>query len=127
VNNYNAEALRRWGDTAEYRDHAEKTKNYTQEKWTEVNAGLMDVFTAFAECVKNGEKTDSPAAQALAQRLKDYISENYYTCPNAVFAGLGEMYTADGRFKNNIDRCGKGTAEFAAAAIKYYCRKAECE
>ncbi|MGN0604509.1 MAG: TipAS antibiotic-recognition domain-containing protein [Oscillospiraceae bacterium] len=37
-----------------------------------------------------------------------------------VIAGLVEMYTADERFKENIDKHGEGTAEFFRA-IKVYC------
>ena len=37
-------------------------------------------------------------------------------------AGLGKMYVADERFKNNIDKYGEGTAEFAAGAIEIYFR-----
>lgn len=33
------------------------------------------------------------------------------------------MYICDERFKNNIDKFGKGTAEFMNKAIKYYCSK----
>ena len=38
-------------------------------------------------------------------------------------AGLGKMYVADERFKKNIDKYSKGTAEFAAGAIEVYCQK----
>jgi hypothetical protein len=34
------------------------------------------------------------------------------------------MYVADERFKENIDKYGEGTAEFASEAISSYCRKA---
>lgn len=40
--------------------------------------------------------------------------------PNTI-AGLGKMYLADERFKNNIDKYGEGTAEFAAEAIAIFC------
>ena len=36
-------------------------------------------------------------------------------------AGLGKMYVADERFKNNIDKYGEGTAEFVAEAINLFC------
>ena len=35
---------------------------------------------------------------------------------------LGQMYTADERFKRNIDKHADGTAEFAAKAIACYCK-----
>jgi hypothetical protein len=34
----------------------------------------------------------------------------------------GQMYVNDERFKNNIDKCGEGTAEFVSLAIKNYCK-----
>ena len=39
--NYETEARSRWSTTAAYREHEQKTKNYTKEKWAEVNNGLM--------------------------------------------------------------------------------------
>ena len=35
-------------------------------------------------------------------------------------AGLGKMYVCDEQFKKNIDKHGKGTAEFSADAIASY-------
>ena len=41
---YTAEARERWGDTEAYREHEQKTKGYTKEKWAEANDGLMAIF-----------------------------------------------------------------------------------
>ena len=120
---YETEAKERWGATDAYKEHAEKTANYTADKWQEVNDGLMSVFANFAECMQNGNTADSVEAQALVKELQDYITENYYTCTNEILAGLGQMYVADERFKNNIDKHAVGTAEFISEAIKVYCSK----
>ena len=61
-------------------------------------------------------------SQAIVKELQYYITENYYTCTKEILAGLGKMYTADERFKENIDKCGEGTAEFASAGIEIYCK-----
>ena len=37
-------------------------------------------------------------------------------------AGLGKMYTADERFKNNVDKYGEGAAEFASEVIVLFCK-----
>ena len=118
------EARARWGNTAAYREHEQKTKNYTKEKWAEANDGLMAIFAEFASCKSSGASADSAEAQALAAKLQAHITENYYTCTDEILAGLGKMYVADERFKKNIDKYGEGTAEFAAEAIAVYCRKA---
>ena len=121
--NYSAEARERWGDTSAYREHEEKTKNYTKEKWAEAHDGLMAIFAEFAACMKSGANVDSDEAQALVAKLQAHITDNYYTCTDEILAGLGKMYVADERFKKNIDKYGEGTAEFAADAIEVYCRK----
>lgn len=123
VNNYKTEALERWGKTSAYREHEQKTKNYTKGKWAEANYGLMAIFAEFAVCKQSGAEVDSNEAQALAAKLQAHITENYYICTDEILAGLGKMYVADERFKKNIDKYGEGTAEFAADAIEGYCRK----
>ena len=122
MSEYNAESRSRWGDTAIYREHEQKTKNYTKEKWVEANNGLMAIFAEFAACKASGASADSAEAQALVAKLQAHITANYYTCTDEILAGLGKMYVADGRFKKNIDKCGDGTAEFVAKAIDEYCK-----
>ena len=121
---YLAEVQECWGNTDAYREHEQKTKNYTKEKWAEANDGLMAIFAEFAACKASGASADSAEAQALVAKLQAHITANYYTCTDEILAGLGKMYVADERFKKNIDKYGDGTAEFAAEAIAVYCRKA---
>ena len=120
---YKAEVCERWGDTSAYREHEQKTKNYTKEKWAEANDGLMAIFTEFAVCKNSGASADSTEAQALVAKLQAHITANYYTCTDEILAGLGKMYVADERFKKNIDKYGEGTAEFAAEGIRIYVEK----
>ena len=117
---YKTEVCERWGDTSAYREHEQKTKNYTKEKWTEANDGLMAIFAEFAVCKDSGKSADSTEAQALVAKLQAHITANYYTCTDEILAGLGKMYVADERFKKNIDKYGEGTAEFAAEGIRIY-------
>ena len=121
-NNYSYEARERYGNTVAYREHEQKTKNYTKEKWAEANDGLMAIFAGFSACKNSGMSADSAEAQALVVKLQAHITENYYTCTDEILAGLGKMYVADERFKKNIDKYGEGTAEFTADAIEVYCR-----
>ena len=123
VSNYKTETCTRWGNTDAYREHEQKTKNYTKEKWAEANDGLMTIFAEFAACKDSGVSIESAEVQALVAKLQKHITENYYTCADEILAGLGKMYVADERFKKNIDKYGDGTAEFAAGAIEIYCQK----
>ena len=120
MNNYESEARSRWGTTAAYREHEQKTKNYTKEKWAEANDGMMAIFAEFALCKNSGVSADSAEAQALVGKLQAHITANYYTCTDEILAGLGKLYVADVQFKKNIDKYGEGTAKFASEAIAKY-------
>ena len=118
---YEIEARERWGDTAAYREYKEKTNNYAKEKWAEANDGMMAIFAEFAACKASGVSADSAETQALVSKLQAHITEYYYHCTDEIFAGLGNMYIADERFKKNIDKYGEGTARFTSEAISVFC------
>ena len=129
MKNYETEARSRWGATDAYREHEQKTKNYTKEKWAAANDGLMAIFAEFAACKQSGVDASSNEAQALVAKLQAlvaklqaHITENYYTCTDEILAGLGKMYVADERFKKNIDKYGEGVAEYVAETIYEYCK-----
>ena len=69
INDYETEARSRWGATDAYREHEQKTKNYTKGKWAEANDGLMVIFAEFAACKAIGATADSTEAQALVANL----------------------------------------------------------
>jgi hypothetical protein len=81
------------------------------------------IMAEFALCMKKDESPDSAKAQSLVKELQNYITENYYLCTDEILAGLGQMYVADERFTNNIDKHADGTAEFICEAIAFYCNK----
>ena len=120
MKSYETEARERWGDTPAYREHEQKTKNYTKEQWAEANDGLMAIFAEFSACKNSGVSADSAEAQALVAKLQAYITANYYTCTDEILSGLGKMYVADERFKKNIDKYGEGTAEFVSEVIEAF-------
>ena len=121
-NRYDAEAKERWGKTDAYKEHTEKTTSYSKEKWQDVSGGLMTVLAKFAACMKDGNTADSNEAQELLKELQNYITANYYTCTDEILAALGQMYVADERIKNNIDKHAAGTADYINQAIATYCK-----
>ena len=120
---YEKEVCERWSNTDAYREHEQRTRNHTKEKWAEANDGLMAIFAEFAACNQSGANADSDEAQALVGKLQAHITANYYTCTDEILAGLGKMYVADERFKKNVDKYGEGTAEYASEAIAVFCRE----
>ena len=120
---YKDEAKEKWGKTDAYKQHQEKTKGYSKQKWNDLAEGMDQIMAEFALCMRNGEAASSQEARHLVQRLQGHITENYYHCTDQILAGLGQMYVADERFRSNIDKHGDGTAQFIRDAIEVYCRK----
>ena len=58
MKNYEIEARERYGNTAVYKEHEQKTKNYTKQKWAEANDGLMAIFAELAACKDSGARAD---------------------------------------------------------------------
>lgn len=121
-NEYAKQAREKWGDTAAYKEYAEKTADYSEDKHKQVNSAMDERIAEFADCKRNGFAPESQKTQALVKKWQDFITENYYTCTKEILVGLGEMYVADERFQKNIDRHGDGTAQFMSDAIKLYCK-----
>ena len=120
---HKAEAKEKWGSTDAYKEHAQRSKNYSNQKWNDLAAGMDNIMAEFALCMRKDETPDSEDVQNLVKMLQSHITENYYLCTNEILAGLGQMYVADERFKNNIDKHADGTAAFICEAIAVYCSK----
>ena len=118
---YAAEVKERWGSTEAYRESAARDAKKTKKARANEMEEMNEIFRRAATLREKGP--ESPEAQALVQEWTDYITANLYTCTNEILAGLGQMYTADARFRKNLDRFGEGTAEFLSRAIAAYCAK----
>ena len=120
---YKAEAKERWGASAAYQDYARRTRQYSGADWDQAAEALDRVMAEFARCKDAGNAPDSAPAQELAARLQQCITAHYYACTKEILAGLGQMYSAYERFRQNIDRHGDGTAAYVGEAIAVYCGK----
>ena len=106
---YAAEAKARWGHTEAWKQSQGKTPDKNR---------MEEIFRGFAD-LRDKEPGD-PAVQAQVACWQQFITEEMYPCTREILAGLGQMYVCDERFKKNIDKCGEGTAEFAAEGIRIY-------
>ena len=119
---YSRQAKEQWGKTAEYREFEEKSANRSADDEKNIADDFMRLFAEFGR-MKGLEPTDE-AVQQQVRKLQDYISAHYYHCTDQILCSLGKMYSADGEFKENIDKAGgEGTAEFVAKAIEIACRR----
>lgn len=96
---YYEEAKKRWGDTSAWQEF-EKRSDLAKE----TGDGLIKLFARLGE-LKN-LPPESDEAQAAIADIQCNITEHYYECTDEIFAGLGEMYVADERFRKNIDKAG---------------------
>ena len=111
---YKAEAKAKWGKTEAYQEYEKKGK-------ADQSDAMMAIFAEVGQVLQLDPA--AAEAQALVAKLQQFITDNYYTCTKQILRGLGQMYVADERFKENIDRAGgEGTAEFVAKAIEIYCK-----
>ena len=117
---YIEEVQKKYGKTVAYQEFKEKTKNYQEEKWKILTKGLNNIFFNFAELMKSNYLFNSNETQKLVYDLKNYISQNYYTCTNDILLKLGELYETDERFLRNIDKHGAGTANYIKKAIAFF-------
>lgn len=120
---YKTETQEKWGHTEAYNEYTKKTKHYSKENWNNLAEEMDHIMLEFCLCMKNGFSSDSLQAQELVERLKKFITDNYYNCTSEILAGLGQMYVADERFKKNIDKHALGTSVFISEAIEVYCKK----
>ena len=118
---YAAEAKEKWGGTDAYKEYAQKTKGQSDDRQQAAGAGLMGIFAELGAI-----RTADPAgeeAQTLVEKLRGFITANFYTCTPQILLSLGQMYSAGDEMTANIDAAGgEGTAAFANKAIEAYCR-----
>lgn len=120
---YAAEAAEKWGKTDAYAESCRRHSAYTDEQaHTEAEQAdaLFAAFASHMDC-----SPDSPEAQALAERWRAHITRWHYPCSIEIFASLGQMYAADPRFAETLDRFGDGNAQFMSDVIACYCANAK--
>lgn len=122
IEEYTRQAREQWGDTAAYREFAQKNADRSKEEQALISTRLMQLFAEFGEVKEEGP--DSEKAQTQVKKLQEYISRHYYQCTKEILAGLGKMYGAGGEFTENIDKAGgPGCGAFCAEAIAVFCRE----
>ncbi len=122
IDAYAAEAKARYGQTAEYQEFLQKSQGYTKEDVQRITVQMMAIMAEFGEMRE--KSPSSQQAQAQVKKLRDFITEYFYSCSDATLLGLGRMYAGGGRLTENIDKTGgEGTGEFIYQAISVYCRE----
>ena len=122
IEKYAAEVKQRWGATDQYSEYTQKSLSRTADQHNALGSQLMDIFADIGKLASL--EPDSEQVQTQVKKLQDFITENYYNCTKDILKGLGSMYIADKRFKENIDKAGgQGAAAFVSKAIEIYCKE----
>ncbi|WP_342514135.1 MerR family transcriptional regulator [Sporosarcina sp. FSL K6-1522] len=117
-NPYEQEARARWGDKA-----VEESNKKAAQFGPVLGEEMNRIYFKLAD-IRHLDPASEEAQAGIGEwfvflnKMGDYSLE--------AFAGLGQMYVADERFKKNIDQFGEGLAEFMCGAMGVYSRSGKC-
>ncbi|HZH78143.1 MAG TPA: MerR family transcriptional regulator [Archangium sp.] len=109
---YEDEVQQRWGDTDAYRESKKRTARYQKQDWQKIKAEGDAITQKLAALLGAGVKASDARAMDVAEEHRLYISRWFYPCPPEMHRGLGEMYVADSRFTENLDKVKPGLAKY---------------
>jgi len=115
---YAKEAKDKWGKTNSYKQSQKRMAKYSKQDIANLNTQQENIYQNIASLMSLG--IENKKVQEKIHQARLFISNNWYDCNLQQFAALGEMYIADQRFKDNIDKHGEGLAEFINKAIVIY-------
>ena len=125
IDEYKQAARESWGDAPQWAEYEQKWAGKTKEAEAAMGERMMELFVPFGQMAARGADPTSDEAQARVAAIQDFITQNYYTCTNEILASLGQAYGSGGDFTRNINAAaGSGAAEFAAAAVEAFCKRA---
>src|SRR5262249_9906036 len=111
------EARQRWGHTDAYKESMRRTKQYGKPEWEAIKREKDAIHARICELMQQGAAPSDPAVQAAVEDHRQYLTRWFYACSREVHHGLGQMYVADARFTEALDKLAPGFARFLADAI----------
>jgi DNA-binding transcriptional MerR regulator len=114
---YEAEVNERWPEQAA--EARRRTADWTSEDFKEAARQQGELTRRFADLAQEGVAAGDPRTQAVVADHYNGVCQ-FWTPNAAAYKGLGEMYVADERFRQNYDKLGPGTARYVRDAIVVY-------
>ena len=114
---YHQEAVDKYGQ--EVMDQALDRQKGRED---EVTSAFNQVFQALAQNLKAGLPITASENQEEAAKLLQAIRTYGFDCSIEVFGYIGQGYVYNPEFKENIDKFGKGTAQYTSDVIAHYVR-----
>lgn len=116
-NPYEQEARERWGDS--YVDTAnKKLRKMSQDEQKDLSKRWDMILNKLA--VLRDQPPESREVQETIKEWYEFLNHNFSSYSPDMFYGLGQLYIDDERFTKNIDKHGKGLAEFMSEAMKIF-------
>ncbi|WP_082197217.1 MerR family transcriptional regulator [Bacillus sp. FJAT-27916] len=115
---YEQEVKEKYGQTEAYEQSEKKRKSYKDDDFARIEQERTAIFERIAAVMDR--KPEEDAVQELIHEWRMHITRYHYNCTIEIFRGLGDMYTADERFKENLDKIKNGLADYMSEAIRIY-------
>ncbi|MBL1077266.1 MerR family transcriptional regulator [Nocardia sp. 2] len=96
------EARRRWGDTPEWTQYAERAASRSAAEWQEVADDVRDLEAALAEACRAGVVPGSEYADLLAEQHRASIGR-YFDCSHAMHVCIGRRYVTEPGYADYYD------------------------
>lgn len=104
-----AEARRRYGDTTQWRQYAERSAARSPEEWQAIADAVTGLERALGEAMEAGVTPGSPAADQLVERHREVFS-SYFPITRQMQVCLGRRFEADPAFAAHYDSIRAGLA-----------------
>jgi MerR family transcriptional regulator, thiopeptide resistance regulator len=101
---YADETRQRWGNGDAYEISMRRTRSYSEADWERFKQEQGAIYAAAAAAMKSGKGPADAAAMDVAERHRLSIDRWFYPCSAQLHCGLADMYEADQRFRENIDK-----------------------
>jgi DNA-binding transcriptional MerR regulator len=111
-----ARAQKRWGETPQWSEYAERAAQRSAEDWADITKNSQDVENQLAAAFDSGVLPGSAEANALAELHRTSLCEYFYLSREMQVC-LGRMYEADPEFASHYDRLRPGLTAWLRLTI----------
>jgi hypothetical protein len=115
---YADEVKERWGEADAYKVSAKRAASYTAADWQKLKEEQAAIYADALAALKHGVRPDEPRAMDVAERHRLSIERWFYPCNARMHCGLADLWEADRRYADNIDKHGTGLTQYLAAAVR---------
>ncbi|MFE0421446.1 MerR family transcriptional regulator [Streptomyces sp. NPDC058953] len=113
---WTAEARRRYGDTTQWQQYAERAATRSPEEWRAVADAVAGLDRALGDAMDAGVEPGDPAANDLVERHREVFA-SYFPLTREMQVCLGRTYESDPGFAAHYDGVRPGLAAWFRRAV----------